>query len=66
MSKQYNELKEVATKIADACEENFGYAPDYPWFDKLLSQMSDLENQLKEEQKDEWIEWLDLREEYLK
>ena len=23
-------------QLDDAVEENFGYSPDYPWFDKML------------------------------
>jgi frataxin-like iron-binding protein CyaY len=38
-------LKTVETEIDEAVEENFGYSPDFKWFDNLLIERDNL-NQL--------------------
>jgi hypothetical protein len=29
-------LKKLTAQIEKACDDNFGYSPNYPWFDELL------------------------------
>jgi len=29
-------LKKLTTQLEKACDDNFGYSPNYPWFDDLL------------------------------
>jgi len=28
-------LKKLTVQLEEACDENFGYSPSYPWFDEL-------------------------------
>jgi hypothetical protein len=29
-------LKKLTRQLEKACDDNFGYCPNYPWFDELL------------------------------
>jgi len=54
MQDKLKELYEVRKKVDDAVEENFGYSPDYKWFDDLIEQMRELEFEVKTVLPDEW------------
>jgi hypothetical protein len=45
----YSEILKVHSKIQDAVNENFGYSPNEPWFDKLVQERNELMQVLRQE-----------------
>jgi hypothetical protein len=47
-------LKRLEIKAQIACDDNFGYSPDCPWFDQLLNELNKVRTEVQQQDK-EWF-----------
>jgi hypothetical protein len=47
-------LKRLEIKAQKACDDNFGYSPNYPWFDQLLDELDKVRTEVQQHDQ-EWF-----------
>lgn len=47
-------LKRLEIKAQKACDDNFGYSPNYPWFDQLLDELDKVRIEVQQHDQ-EWF-----------
>jgi len=47
-------LKRLEIKAQKACDDNFGYSPNYPWFHELLDKLDEVRTEVQQHDQ-EWF-----------